>query len=134
MIRVERVKHPKVLISSCCLHFGVVSYWYQVMENYDTYLRSPVCPTIAFCAVVLLFVYKRHFTVTETLTLLDVLWCNIGGIIVALCAPILVLSIVPVILLGLWWHSWNVCTSLCSTSAYQEIGEHSVVDIGASNS
>jgi hypothetical protein len=79
------------------------------MEAYDSYLRSPACPAIVFCTAILLLVYQRIIGRTPTLTVLDVVWCNLGGTIVGLCAPIIVLSVIPGILFTLWYHGWNAC-------------------------
>lgn len=94
-----------------------------MMESYITYLCSPLFPAIEFYTVVLLLIYKRHFTDTQDLSVVDVFWCNFGGIIVALCMPILMLSMIPMILLNVWWYSWKWCTKICENNPYHEIDD-----------
>jgi hypothetical protein len=90
------------------------------MDAYDSYTRSPACPAIVFCTTILLLVYEM--IIGRTPNVLDVVWCNLGGTIVGLCAPIIVLSAIPGILFTLWYHVWNACAKL-GGDTYEEIME-----------
>ena len=92
------------------------------MNHYESYLGSVTCPVVGLCTVILLFVFKQSFDDTPSLTIMDVVWYNIGGALVALFAPILLLSVVPMILLTLWWKGWKLCTQLNGEgNTYEEV-------------
>jgi hypothetical protein len=94
------------------------------MDKYDAYLRSPAFPAIMFSTAVILMVYTRVIKNTPINTILDIVWCSLGGALVAICAPIIFMSIVPIILLTLWYHGWIMCAKFsCETDPYEDIIE-----------
>jgi hypothetical protein len=102
------------------------------MDKYDAYLTSPAFPVIGFGTSVLLLVYERVVNNAPILTILHLVWCSLGGVIVAICAPILIAAVIPGILFTLWYNAWNVCYKLMvETNPYEEIIE--TIETGACN-
>jgi hypothetical protein len=105
------------------------------MDNYDAYLRSPVCPSIGFCTIVLLLVHTRVVNNEPILAILHIMWCILGGAIMAICAPIVLLTVIPGILFTLWYQGWTVCHKIIGeTNPYEEVIETiQTIETGACN-